>query len=158
MGASVGAFLLDQATKIWARGSLRFGDSIDVVPNLLNFSYAENTGVAFSQFSGGGETGRWILSALAGAAALVVLYFLLSIPKSQKRILSALALLLAGILGNLGSRIWFGFVVDWIDVQFGKWHYPTFNLADVWICTGAGLLILDMFLSRNKQAGAATET
>jgi len=62
-----------------------------------------------------------------------------------------LSLLLAGILGNVTDRARLGFVVDFIDVQFGAWHYPTFNVADAAICTGAGLLILDMFFSKKIQ-------
>jgi signal peptidase II len=42
-------------------------------------------------------------------------------------------------------------VVDFIDVQFGTWHYPTFNVADMSICVGAGLLIIDIFLSKKNQ-------
>jgi signal peptidase II len=62
-----------------------------------------------------------------------------------------LALLLAGIIGNVTDRARLGYVVDFIDVQFGSWHYPTFNVADIAICTGAGLLILDMFLSKRTE-------
>lgn len=153
LATSFGFFLLDQATKLWARESLRFSDSVAVIPNFLSLIYAENKGVAFSLFSGWGGTGRWFLSSLAGAAAFAVFYYLWRAPKTEKRLLIALTLLLAGILGNFASRVLFGFVVDWIDVQFGAWHYPTFNLADVWICSGAGLLILDMFLSGEKEAG-----
>lgn len=153
LATSVGFLLLDQATKLWARESLRFSDSVAVIPNFLSLIYAENTGVAFSLFSGGGGTGRWLLSALAGAAAVAVFYYLWRAPKTENCLSSALTLLLAGILGNFASRVLHGFVVDWIDVQFGAWHYPTFNLADVWICSGAGLLILDMFLSGEKEAG-----
>jgi len=60
--------------------------------------------------------------------------------------LGALALLLGGIAGNLTDRMRLGFVIDFVDVQFGSWHYPTFNVADASICIGAGLLILDLFL------------
>jgi signal peptidase II len=60
--------------------------------------------------------------------------------------------LLAGIAGNVTDRLRLGFVVDFIDVQFGSWHYPTFNVADAAICVGAGLLILDMFLSKKSAA------
>jgi lipoprotein signal peptidase len=67
------------------------------------------------------------------------------------RIMGALALLLAGIAGNVVDRIRLGFVVDFIDVQFGSWHYPTFNVADMSIVLGASLLIIDMFLSKRKQ-------
>jgi len=69
-----------------------------------------------------------------------------------------LALLLAGIGGNVTDRLRLGFVVDFIDVQFGSWHYPTFNIADSAICIGAGLLILDMFLNKKKAAKPQTET
>lgn len=140
-------FLLDLASKIWARNNLRFGGTVTVVQKFLTLIYAENTGVAFSQLSGGGEFGRWALSALAAFAALGVLYYALRTPLAHRRLLSGLAFLLAGIFGNLINRVVFGFVIDWIDIQFGDWHYPTFNLADVAICIGAGLLILDLIIS-----------
>jgi len=66
--------------------------------------------------------------------------------------MGSLALLLAGIVGNVTDRLRLGFVVDFIDVQFGNWHYPTFNVADAAICVGAGLLILDMFLTKRETA------
>jgi signal peptidase II len=151
LAATFGVFLLDQASKAWARKTLRFGDSVTVVPGFLNFIYAENTGVAFSQLQNGGEFGRWMLSGLAVLAALAVLYYFWRTPKTHDRILSACAFLLAGILGNLTDRVRLGFVIDFIDVQFGSWHYPTFNVADAAICAGAGLLILDLFFSKPKQ-------
>ena len=72
--------------------------------------------------------------------------------------MGALALLLAGIVGNVTDRIRLGFVVDFIDVQFGNWHYPTFNVADAAICVGAGLLVIDMFFSKKKAAEEKAET
>ena len=50
------------------------------------------------------------------------------------------------------DRVRLGFVIDFIDVQFGSWHYPTFNVADMAIVIGAGLLIIDLFLNKKKQA------
>ena len=55
------------------------------------------------------------------------------------------------------SPLRLGFVVDFIDVQFGSWHYPTFNVADMSIVIGAGLLIIDMFLAKRKEAATAKE-
>jgi signal peptidase II len=69
--------------------------------------------------------------------------------------LGSLALLLAGIAGNLTDRMRLGFVIDFVDVQFGAWHYPTFNVADAAICVGAGLLIIDLFLSKKHQKEAS---
>ncbi len=148
---SGGVFLIDQATKAWAIRRLRFGGDQTVIPNFLNFAYAENTGVAFSQLQDGGDAGRWGLSVVAGIAAILVLYYFWRVPRAHDRLLGALALLLAGIVGNLVDRARLGFVIDWIDVQFGAWHYPTFNVADAAICIGAGLLIIDMFFSKKNQ-------
>ena len=99
-----------------------------------------------------GAAGRWGLSIVAFVAGVLVLYFFWRTPRSDDRILGALALLLAGIAGNVCDRMRLGFVIDFIDVQFGSWHYPTFNVADAAICIGAGLLILDMFLSKKRPA------
>jgi signal peptidase II len=151
LGMSAGVFLVDQMTKAWAVRQLRFGGDRQVIPNFLNFAYAENTGVAFSFLEEGGNTGRWGLSAVAVIAGILVLYYYWRTPRTHDRVLGALALLLAGIVGNLTDRARLGFVIDWIDVQFGNWHYPTFNIADSAICIGAFLLIIDMFFSKKPQ-------
>ena len=149
-----GIFLIDQMTKAWAVRRLRFGDDISVIPGFLNFAYAHNTGVAFSMLDDHGDAGRWGLSIVALVAAVLVVYFFWRTPRSDDRILGALALLLAGIAGNVTDRLRVGFVIDFIDVQFGSWHYPTFNVADTAICVGAGLLIIDMFFVKRKDAQA----
>ena len=146
-----GVFLIDQSSKAWAVSRLRFGDPMSLIPGFLNFAYAENTGVAFSMLDDHGASGRWGLSVVAMIAGSLVLYFFWRTPRSDDRIMGALALLLAGIIGNVTDRLRLGFVVDFIDVQFGSWHYPTFNVADMSIVIGAGLLILDMFLSKRRQ-------
>ena len=145
-----GVFMIDQVTKAWATRVLRFGGDRPVIDGFLNFAYAQNTGVAFSMLDDNGDTGRWGLSAVAFVAAALVLYFFWRTPRTDDRILGALVLLLAGIVGNVVDRMRLGFVVDFIDVQFGSWHYPTFNIADAAICIGAGLLIIDMVLSKRK--------
>jgi signal peptidase II len=148
---AAGVFLIDQVTKAWAVRTLRSGGDMPVISGFLNFAYAQNTGVAFSMLDDQGSTGRWGLSVIALIAAVLVLYFFWRTPRMDDRMLGALALLLAGIAGNLTDRMRLGFVIDFIDVQFGSWHYPTFNIADAAICVGAGLLILDMFLSKRSQ-------
>ena len=146
-----GVFLIDQTTKAWAVRRLRFGDDIQVIPGFLNFAYAHNTGVAFSMLDNQGDAGRWGLSIVALVAGALVVYFFWRTPRTDDRVLGSLALLLAGIAGNVTDRLRLGYVIDFIDVQFGSWHYPTFNVADMAICVGAGLLILDMFLSKRSQ-------
>ncbi|MDQ3179303.1 MAG: signal peptidase II [Acidobacteriota bacterium] len=146
--AAGAVFIIDQVTKAWAVRSLRFGDDKEIIPNFLNFAYAQNTGVAFSFLDNHGDAGRYGLSVVATLAAVLVLYYFWRVPSTQDRLLGALALLLAGIVGNVTDRARLGFVIDFIDVQIGGWHYPTFNVADAAICIGAGLLILDMFFSK----------
>jgi signal peptidase II len=153
-----GVFLIDQTTKAWAVRRLRFGEDIPVISGFLNFAYAQNTGVAFSMLDDHGDSGRWGLSIVAFVAATLVFYFFWRTPRSDDRILGSLALLLAGIVGNVTDRMRLGFVVDFVDVQFGSWHYPTFNIADMAICLGAGLLIIDLFLAKKKQAESKAET
>ncbi|HMS09513.1 MAG TPA: signal peptidase II, partial [Pyrinomonadaceae bacterium] len=107
-----GVFMIDQTTKAWAVSRLRFGEDISVIPGFLNFAYAQNTGVAFSMLDDHGDVGRWGLSAVAIFAGVLVLYFFWRTPRSDDRVLGALALLLAGIIGNVTDRIRLGFVVD----------------------------------------------
>ena len=151
-----GVFMIDQTTKAWATRTLRVGGDKSVISGFLNFAYAQNTGVAFSMLDDNGDAGRWGLSIVAFVAATLVLYFFWRTPRTDDMVLGALALLLAGIAGNVTDRMRLGFVVDWVDVQFGSWHYPTFNIADAAICIGAGLLILDMFFSKRRQNKTAT--
>lgn len=151
LAIAAGVFMIDQVTKAWAVRTLRFGGDQSVISGFLNFAYAENPGVAFSMLDDHGDAGRWGLSAVALIAATLVLYFFWRTPRTDDRVLGALAMLLAGIIGNVTDRLRLGFVVDFIDVQFGSWHYPTFNVADIAVCVGAGLLIIDMFLMRKGQ-------
>jgi signal peptidase II len=146
-----GVYMIDQTTKAWAARSLRFDGDWPVISGFLNFAYAQNTGVAFSMLDDHGDGGRWGLSVVALVAATLVLYFFWRTPRSDDRMLGSLVLLLAGIAGNLTDRMRLGFVIDFIDFQFGSWHYPTFNVADASICIGAGLLILDLFLTKKHQ-------
>lgn len=143
--------MIDQTTKAWAVRKLRFGGDREIISGFLNFVYAENTGVAFSMFDGNGDTGRWGLATIATIAAVLVLFYFWRIPRTNDRLLGALALLLAGIIGNLTNRIRLGFVVDFIQVHYQDWYYPVFNVADMAICVGAGLLILDMFWSKKEE-------
>ena len=153
-----GVFMIDQTTKAWAVHALRFGGDRSVIGGFLNLAYAENPGVAFSMLDQQGDAGRWGLSIVACVAAALVMYFFWRTPRTDDRMLGSLALLLAGIAGNVTDRLRLGFVIDFIDVQFGNWHYPTFNVADAAICVGAGLLMIDLFLSKKHAKAVDRKT
>ena len=144
--------MIDQTTKSWAVSRLRFDGPMEIISGFLNFSYATNKGVAFSLLNDYGDPGRWGLSTVGIIAGVLVLYFFWRTPRTDDRMLGALVLLLAGIVGNVVDRIRLGFVIDFIDVQFGDWHYPTFNVADISIVLGAGLMIIDTFHTKKASS------
>lgn len=144
--AALALFLADQASKAWAVRRLRTGEVVRAVEGLLHFSYAENPGIAFGRLQEGGEFGRWLLVALAGLAVVGLLLYFFRTKRTDDRILGAISLLLAGVAGNLCDRIRLGHVIDFIDVFIGSYQWPTFNVADAAICTGAALLAIDLLL------------
>src|ERR1700687_2524652 len=108
--ASLGVYLMDQASKAWAVRRVRFEDRT-IIRGALELVYVENRGIAFGQFQEGGQFGRWFFVVLASAAAIAVLFYFIRTPRNDDRILGACALLLAGILGNLTDRVRLGFVI-----------------------------------------------
>jgi signal peptidase II len=151
---SLGIYLMDQASKAWVVRRLRFRDAT-VIGGLLDFSYAENPGIAFGQLQEGGTFGRWFFVVLAGAAAIAVLIYFFRTERNDDRILGACALLLAGILGNLTDRVRLGFVIDFIHVHAGQYHWPTFNVADASISFGALLLAYDLIFAHRRSVESA---
>ena len=147
--ASLGIYLMDQASKAWALRRLRFSDRT-IIRGALDLVYAENRGIAFGQLQEGGAFGRWFFVVLACAAAIAVLFYFFRTQRNDDRILGACALLLAGILGNLTDRVRLGFVIDFILVHAGQYHWPTFNVADASISMGALLLAYDLIFANRK--------
>ena len=134
--------LADAVTKELAEHLLVSGDSFSVIPGFFDLTLVHNRGCAWGMFQGQ----VWPL-AVFGILALAVLiwqrrkvfsFFILSEP-----------LLYAGILGNVIDRLFRGYVIDMLDFHWKSvYHYPCFNLADVYICVAAGLLILASFLEK----------
>ena len=150
LGASLGIYLVDQTSKAWAIRRVRFRD-ITVISGILDFAYAENPGIAFGQLQEGGAFGRWFFVVLAGAAAVAVLVYFFRTRRNDDRMLGACALLLAGIVGNLTDRARLGFVIDFIQLHAGQYHWPTFNVADASISIGALLLAYDLIIAPKKE-------
>jgi len=155
--AAFGIYMTDQVSKAWAARTLRITDDLPVIRNVLDFVYSENPGIAFGQLQRTGSFGRWLFISLATAAAIAVLVFFLRTPREDDRVLGACALLLAGIAGNLTDRIRFGYVIDFIHLHAGSYHWPTFNVADASICLGAVLLAYDLIFSRKQGSVISTQ-
>jgi signal peptidase II len=155
LSAAAAIYMADQASKAWAVRRLKTGEVVRAIDGLLHFSYAENTGIAFGQLQEGGQFGRWMLAALAALAVVGLLLYFFRTARTDDRLLGALALLLAGVAGNLTDRVRLGHVIDFIEVHLGSFQWPTFNVADAAICVGAGLLALDLILEGKRERAKA---
>ncbi len=82
-----------------------------------------------------------------------MLVYFFRTPRTDDRILGACALLLAGIAGNLTDRVRLGYVIDFIVLHAGSYHWPTFNVADAAICSGAVLLAIDLLKEGRRTEG-----
>jgi len=133
--------LLDQVTKHYFDARLHYGERWPVLP-FFDFTLLYNPGAAFSFLAQGQGWQRWLLSGIA-LAAIALLLVMLRRNLQQTLFCAALASILGGAAGNLIDRLQHGHVVDFLLFYRGSWHFPAFNLADVAISCGAGLLILD---------------
>lgn len=134
--------VLDQVTKALASAHLALYDPVALVP-MLNLTLMHNTGAAFSLLSEAGGWQRWFFVVLAVAVSAGIAWWLVRLEPAHRWLAAALALILGGALGNLWDRVLYGYVVDFIDVYYGAWHFPAFNVADSAITVGAAMLIID---------------
>lgn len=134
--------VLDLATKELALRTLALHDPIAVVDGLLNWMLTYNYGAAFSFLSDASGWQRWFFSALALVISGLLGVWLRRLPRSDWRQALPFALIIGGALGNLVDRLRFGYVVDFIDVYWGSYHWPAFNVADSAISVGAVLLVV----------------
>jgi signal peptidase II len=147
---SVVVIFFDWYTKALASDALELYRPIEVFP-WLNMTLAHNYGAAFSFLSDAGGWQRWFFIVLASGVSLMLLVWLLRLPRQEWLTGLGLSMILGGAIGNLIDRIQLGYVVDFIDVYYQQWHYPAFNVADSAITCGVVLLLLDMLLlSRRK--------
>ena len=156
--------LADAVTKELAERLLASGDPFPVIPGFFDLALVHNRGCAWGMFQGQ----VWPL-AVFGLLALAVLIWQrrkvfsfgsLKRPKPfpVPRFLFPVSepLLYAGILGNVIDRLFRGYVVDMFDFHWkNAYHYPCFNLADVYICVAAGLLILSSLLDSKEKVEKA---
>jgi signal peptidase II len=151
---SISALVLaaDRMSKIWIDRHVELGGAIPIIPRVLRITHWTNDGAAFSLFadSASPHTVRWVLISFSLLAALIVLGAMIRLGNRFTLTTVALALVLAGALGNVHDRIAYGSVVDFIEVHIFSYHWPDFNLADSAIVIGACMLMLDSLLPEKK--------
>jgi signal peptidase II len=114
--------------------------SSPLIKGILNLTYVRNTGVAFGLFPGK----RLLLILISIAVCAIVIYFYTKTQNKDFLLRVAFAIILGGSLSNLFDRIFYGYVIDYVDFRV----FPVFNLSDVAINLGVFLIILDLFLKR----------
>jgi signal peptidase II len=127
------------------------GQGLPLVPGLFDVVYVENTGAAFNLLEG--KRGFLILFA-ALMLAVIIVYIFLKRKSTSPLVLMGLSLIVGGGLGNLLDRVRFGYVVDYLEFQ--PFSFPVFNIADISVCTGCGLLLLYFAITELRARGGKT--
>jgi signal peptidase II len=134
----------DQLTKLLVRRQFELYDTATVIPNLFSLTRIHNTGAAFGLLDNVDLPFKTGLLALVSVAALVgLVMFAVTLPEIHRLARVGVALVVGGAAGNLIDRVWLGYVVDFVDVYWGSWHFWAFNVADAAISIGMALIILD---------------
>ncbi len=146
--------LLDQGSKLLADARLVFHEPVGLLP-FFNLRLAYNTGAAFSFLGNAGGWQRWFFAGISALVISVLVVWMRRLKPEQWQLSVAFALIIGGALGNLIDRLVYGHVIDFIDVYYKTWHWPTFNVADSAITVGAGLLLLDAWVTHRREKQAA---
>jgi len=133
-------FVADYFSKQWALETLGNGVVMRLTP-WMDFKLAFNKGAAFSLFADGSGWQRWFFMGIATVIGLWLCYAIV-FERTNALTRLAYASILGGAIGNLYDRILHGKVVDFISWHIGNAYWPTFNVADVGICVGVGLLVI----------------
>lgn len=144
---------LDQWSKRLVEGTLQIYEAHYYLP-LFNVVRAHNYGVAFSMFDRASGWQRWAFSGLAAVVSVSLTIWLSRLERRANLLAAALALILAGALGNVIDRVRLGYVVDFLQVHWNEHYFPAFNVADSAITIGAVCLLLDALLANRRESGA----
>lgn len=142
--------VFDQITKIAADKALALGEGIAVLP-VFNIALAYNYGAAFSFLNVPGGWQRWFFTGISFVVSIVLIVWLFRLTRSEKWLGLSLALILGGAIGNLIDRALNGYVIDFIQVYYDKYYFPTFNIADSAIFCGAALLLVLTFFEKDPE-------
>ncbi len=149
---TAGVVVLDQITKGIVDQRMTLYQSIDVVSGVFSLTYVRNRGAAFGILSAADLPGQAALFAVISLVALgAIVYYTFSMPATDRLPQIALALIAGGAIGNLIDRVWLGYVIDFLDFYWEAHHWPMFNIADSFISTGVGLLIVDMLKNPSEE-------
>ena len=143
-------YLIDQWTKWLIYTHMEIGSGFTVIPRFFDIIHARNTGAAFGMLQGLPESYRTLFFTaitIIACGAMFILFWRMS--EDSWMLKAIFSLIIAGALGNLTDRLLWGEVVDFLLFHFGRFQWPTFNMADTWISSGmVGLLIYSFILPK----------
>lgn len=138
--------LIDLVSKTWVQTSMALYESIEVIPGFFSITYLTNTGAAWSILDGQ----RWFFIVLASVVTFVLIHLFIK-EKENVLIQAGLMFMLAGTFGNLFDRIVHGYVRDMLSFVIFNYDFPVFNIADVSLVCGVGIIALAVFLDERKE-------
>lgn len=146
---------LDRITKAFVVENLMYTKTYPVFSVLLgelkiglNWFVTFNYGTAFSFIKVASGSAFYILSALSILITVVLLGWMYHEDKNNKLNIIAISTIIGGALGNIYDRLTYGFVIDFIDVYAGTWHWPVFNIADIAVSVGVIVLVYTQLIAR----------
>ncbi|MCF6767295.1 signal peptidase II [Thiotrichales bacterium 19S11-10] len=142
--------VVDFSTKILALTNLDYQKPVAIFP-FLNMNLAFNRGAAFSFLASKSGWQLWFFSIIAIIVSVVILILLSKLYRNENIKAISLCLILSGAIGNVLDRINYGYVIDFIDLHYNSYHWPTFNIADTSICIGAFLFIVSSLFCHKKE-------
>jgi signal peptidase II len=143
---AVAAVVLDQLTKWLVATRMTELAEISVIPGFFSLQYVHNTGAAFGML----KNGRWFFVAVAAAAVVGILYYLRQPEARHPLVRLSLGLIMGGAVGNMIDRIVTGRVVDFLLFYWRDYYFPNFNVADICVTVGVGLLFLHLLLTERE--------
>ena len=145
----LGVVAFDQATKWIVMLNMEIGDSIPFIKDIFHFTYIRNPGASFGSFS----ESRWVFMVASTVMIGAMLFYLIKYRPQQKLIYIPAAMIIGGGLGNMIDRLFYGegfgngTVVDFLDFcAFPDLWYWIFNVADAFVCVGAAILFVYLFI------------
>lgn len=151
------SIIADRASKLWINTHVPLGGNINVINHVFRISHVLNYGAAFSMFGESAQPGRvrYGLIAFSLIAITVVAITIWKIGRELTLAGVGLGLILGGAIGNLWDRASLHFVIDFLEVHIGSYHWPDFNIADSCICVGAALLMIEILWPRKTHEESA---
>lgn len=137
---------IDQISKLILNKVLVLGKSYTLLDRFLYFTKAYNDGVSFSMLSG-----KRFLILIISLIILIFLYFYMKRFKENTKNIIAFSLVFGGLLGNFIDRIFYGYVIDFIDFYVFNYNFPIFNFADAFICIGIVLLLYSVYMGEDNE-------